>query len=144
MSTDIVVAELKRITPENNNRMLTAVKQIKDSDVEQISLPTNHFLYAGCYVRTCLIKKGTYIGSCLVKIPTVVIISGKVVASDSEHQKVYNGYHVLRGEAFRRAFWFAQEDTYITMVFACKAKNATEATKEFTDEWEALFEAEEY
>lgn len=42
-------------------------------------VPTDHFIHAGCYVRTCRIAAGVLLTSALIKVPTVVIISGDVV-----------------------------------------------------------------
>ena len=55
-----------------------------------LSLPeapieVDHFLWAGCYVRTILLRKGEIGAGAFIKIPTVVIVSGdcKVVRRGS-------------------------------------------------------------
>ena len=148
MTSELTICDIKPITKKQNQILLDGFDKMRslncqnNVDNDNI-LNTNHFLHAGCYVRTCLIKQGGMIGSALIKVPTVVIISGCIVASNGEDRTVYSGYKILKGSAFRRAVWCALEDTYITMFFATNAKNVTDATKEFTDEWESLLQAEE-
>ena len=148
MTSELTICDIKPITEKQNQILLDGFDKMRslncqnNVDNDNI-LNTNHFLHAGCYVRTCLIKQGGMIGSALIKVPTVVIISGCIVASNGEDRTVYSGYKILKGSAFRRAVWCALKDTYITMFFATNAKNVTDATKEFTDEWESLLQAEE-
>ena len=99
----------------------------------EVPIEVDHFLWAGCYVRTILLKAGAFI-----KIPTVVIVSGdcKVVVGD--HLEEISGYSVLKGMEGRRQVFSAFEDTYITMFFASNASTVEEAEKEFTDEWQLL------
>ena len=102
-------------------------------DMPEVEIPVDHFLWAGCYARTCFVKAGEVIAGALIKIPTIVIVQGVckvVVGSDVE---LIEGYKVLRGMDGRRQFFSALEDTYITMLFATNAKNVEEAEKEFTD-----------
>lgn len=146
MTNDLVIYDIKPVTKEQDQKLrLTFQKLNALNEVSEIKadVKTNHFLHAGCYVRTCLIKKGEMIGSALIKIPTVVILCGCVSAYDGENRTTYQGYKILKGSAFRRAAWFALEDTYITMFFATQAKDVKEATQEFTDEWQDLLNAEE-
>ena len=143
---DLVVCDIKPITRQQDEHLRNAfnkMQRIAENAEVKVDLKTNHFIHAGCYVRTCLIKKGEIIGSALIKIPTVVILNGSVVSFDGQNRTQHQGYKILKGSAFRRAAWFALEDTYITMFFATKAKNVTEATQEFTDEWQDLLDAEE-
>lgn len=142
---EIAIADIKPISKENNERMLKTINDLIKfpPDAEKIIIPTQHLLHAGTYVRTCLIRRGLFVGSALIKIPTVLIIDGDVVATDSEHRKRYVGYNVLKGAPFRRAFWLANADTYMTMFFATQAKTLEEACKEFTDEFQYLYTAEE-
>ena len=100
-----------------------------------LSLPeapieVEHFLWAGCYVRTILLRKGEIGAGAFIKIPTVVIVSGdcKVVVGD--HLEEISGYSVLKGMDGRRQV--------ITMFFASNASTVEEAEKEFTDEWQLL------
>lgn len=146
MTNNLTVADIKPITKEQNDKLLTTIDRIRkklDDKLEAIDIDTQHFIHAGCYVRNCFLPKGTVIGSALIKIPTVVIVSGDVVVANGENRTRYQGYKILKGSAFRRGVWFATEDTNMTMFFATKAKDTKEAEKEFTDEWEELFKAEE-
>ena len=143
---NLTVTDIKPVTVEQNAKLMKAIDKIRNNQENMIvpcDIDTQHFIYAGCYVRTCFLPKGTMIGSALIKIPTVVIVSGDAVVTNGDTRTRYQGYKILRGSALRRGLWFANEDTYITMFFSTKAKNTKNAEKEFTDEWEALLEAEE-
>lgn len=146
MSNNLTVTDIKPITARQNAILLETIDKIKYGGIETLlpcKIDTQHFIHAGCYVRTCFLPKGTMIGSALVKIPTVVIVSGDVVVTNVDTRTHYRGYKILKGSAFRRGLWFANEDTYITMFFATNAKNTDDAEKEFTDEWAELLTTEE-
>ena len=101
-------------------------------------VPTDHFIHAGCYVRTCRIAAGVLLTSALIKVPTVVIISGDVVIrTDGESRRV-TGYTVLRGMAGRKVAYHALQDTTITMVYATRNAVPEDCEPEFTDEYENL------
>ena len=101
-------------------------------------VPTDHFIHAGCYVRTCRIAAGVLLTSALIKVPTVVIISGDVVIrTDGESHRV-TGYTVLRGMAGRKVAYHALQDTTITMVYATRNAIPEDCEPEFTDEYEHL------
>lgn len=101
-------------------------------------VPTDHFIHAGCYVRTCRIAAGVLLTSALIKVPTVVIISGDVVIrTDGESHRV-TGYTVLRGMAGRKVAYHALQDTTITMVYATRNTVPEDCEPEFTDEYENL------
>ena len=101
-------------------------------------VPTEHFIHAGCYVRTCRMAAGVLLTSALIKVPTVVIISGDVVIrTDGESHRV-TGYTVLRGMAGRKVAYHALQDTTITMVYATRNRVPEDCEPEFTDEYENL------
>lgn len=101
-------------------------------------VPTEHFIHAGCYVRTCRIAAGVLLTSALIKVPTVVIISGDVVVrTDGESHRV-TGYTVLRGMAGRKVAYHALQDTVITMIYATQNAVPEDCEPEFTDEFENL------
>lgn len=102
------------------------------------NVPTEHFIHAGCYVRTCHIPAGVVLTSALIKVPTVVIIHGSVlVRTDGETHPV-RGSAVLRGMAGRKVAYFAETDTEITMVYATRKAVPEDCEPEFTDEFEQL------
>lgn len=101
-------------------------------------VPTDHFIHAGCYVRTCRISAGVLLTSALIKVPTVVIVSGDVVIrTDGESRRV-TGYAVLRGMAGRKVAYYALQDTTITMIYATRNAVPQDCEPEFTDEYEKL------
>lgn len=134
---DLAVVDIKPITSKQEEKLQKGLIAIGELD-EQVILPIEHFIHAGCYVRTMKGIKGAVMGSALIKIPTVVIVSGKCELTNGDERMVINGFKVLRADCPRRAVWFFHEDTYITMVFATKKKTVGKCEKEFTDEWKLL------
>lgn len=131
-----IVGALPSMAPmeqEIGKGLVMATLSLPEAPIE-----VDHFLWAGCYVRTILLRKGEIGAGAFIKIPTVVIVSGdcKVVVGD--HLEEISGYSVLKGMEGRRQVFSAFEDTYITMFFASNASTVEEAEKEFTDEWQLL------
>ena len=106
--------------------------------LSEAPIEVEHFLWAGCYVRTILLRKGEIGAGAFIKIPTVVIVSGNCKVVVGDHLEEISGYSVLRGMDGRRQVFSAFDDTYITMFFASNAATVEEAEKEFTDEWQLL------
>lgn len=74
----------------------------------------------------------------LIKIPTVLIVSGRIRTATADGEIELSGYCVIPGMAGRKQFIIAVEDSFLTMCFPTKAKSVEEAEKEFTDEYESL------
>ena len=129
-------ALLPRMTQQEQaigNALVMAVLDLPEGEIQ-----VDHFLWAGCYARTCLVKAGEVIAGALIKIPTIVIVQGVCKVVVGSKVELIEGYKVLKGMDGRRQFFSALEDTYITMLFATNAKTVEEAEKEFTDEWQLL------
>lgn len=109
------------------------------SEMPPAEFPTEDFLHAGCYVRTCLVPKDTVLAGAVIKVPTVLVVSGDCfVYTGGDEVKRISGYAVLRGDAGRTGVFRAVEDTYLTMFYASGAKTTAAAEEEFTDEYDKL------
>lgn len=107
-------------------------------DMEQVDIQTQHHLHAGLYCRTIRIPAGVMITGALIKIPTLLILSGHVSVFIGGESLVFDGYHVVPGNAGRKSMFLAHADTDMTMAFATHANTVEEAEAEFTDQVEAL------
>lgn len=123
-----------------------AIDKVRRMETEAIKLPTSamihiatyHVLHAGMYARTVMVPAGCTITGALIKIATLLIVNGHTrVFLDNEAVEM-EGYKVLAASANRKQAFYAIKDTWITMVFASKAKTSEEAEKEFTDESDLL------
>lgn len=104
----------------------------------QETLRLEHEFWAGLYARTLFVPKGVMITGVCIRIPTLLIVSGDVLALGDAGFERFTGYRVLRGQAGRRALFVAVEDTAMTMLFATRARTLDEAEREFTDTPEEL------
>lgn len=119
---------------------IAEVKALEVLNLERppAEVPTEHFIHAGCYVRTCRIPAGVLLTSALIKVPTVVIIHGNVVVRADGESRLVRGSAVLRGMAGRKVAYFAETDTEITMVYATRQASPEDCEPEFTDEFDQL------
>lgn len=115
-----------------------AVRRFIEEKLASVEIPTDQFLHAGCYSRTCLVKAGVVAAGAVIKIPTIVIVSGKCLVLVGDEVHSIDGYAVLRGAPGRCQTFRAISDTYITMIFSTASTTCDDAEKEFTDEWERL------
>lgn len=128
------------IIPACSKNDLEKMQQLTEfvETLDQVDVPTDHFIHAGCYVRTCLARKGVLFTAAEIKVPTVVVINGKGTIFSGGKKARVNGYLVLRGEAHRQIAYVAEEDTYFTMFYATKKTNADDCEFEFTDQADKL------
>ncbi len=112
-------------------------------ELPQVELQTEHQLHAGVYARTVKIPAGVAITGALIKIPTVLIVSGKLMMSAGDKCIHVNGFASFNCPAGRKQIMVAEEDSYVTMVFASSAKTVEEAEEEFTDEVDLLMSRKE-
>ena len=107
-------------------------------DEEQVHLATHHVLHGGMYARTVLVQKGVAIVGAEIKVPTIVIINGKVDVNLDDGFETFTGYHVLAASMGRKQVFIALEDTYITMMLATDASRVCDAEQVFTDDYDRL------
>lgn len=106
------------------------------AETSPAEFPTEDLLHAGCYVRTCFCPAGTVLAGAIIKVPTVVVVHGVCDVTNGTSILRVDGFAVLKGALDRATVWRAHTDTYLTMVYASKAKTCGEAEEEFTDEFE--------
>jgi len=116
-------------------RALSYRYEAESRELPQSRVPLVHSLHGGVYTRTAKIPAGVTITSVLIKIPTTVILMGRlaVLSSDAAWAE-FSGTHVLAGLAGRRQVMHAIEDTVVVMLFPTRATTVAEAEAEFTDE----------
>jgi hypothetical protein len=106
--------------------------------LDQVTMPVHHTLHGGVYSRSLRIPAGVMITGALIRVPTTLVISGKVTVWANDQTMEIDGYTVLAGSAGRKQVFVAHEDTDMTMVFSTSAKTVDEAEREFTEEWSML------
>lgn len=102
------------------------------SDVEMV---TEHLLHGGMYARTIRVPAGIVFTSVLIKIPTVVIVHGRLAI---DGVAVVDGFSVLAGSAFRKQAYATLSDVEMSMLFPTQAQTIAEAELQFTDEVDDL------
>ena len=104
----------------------------------QAEVPTDHFVHAGCYARSCVVKAGVVMGAVEIIVPTILIVSGHCIIYNGGKKEEINGYVVLRGAPHRQVVIHAFTDTYMTMLYATSKTNPDECEEEFTDQTDEL------
>lgn len=137
MTTTITTAAA---LPACTDRDLEQVREIESilASCEQVNIPTEHWLHAGMYARTCRIPAGAVISGALIARPTVVIISGHCVLNAGGAVREVNGYECLRGAAGRKQIIRAITDTSVTLVMRSSASSLEAAEQELTPEADKL------
>lgn len=90
-----------------------------------------------------MVPAGCMITGALIKIPTILVISGDVIAYIGEETVELSGYNVIQAYAHRKQAFVAVTDTFLTMVFPTSATDIESAESEFTDETEKLITRKE-
>ena len=128
--------------PAMSPAAIARVREIERLEREkpQVPIHTTHLLHrdAGLYVRTVLVPAGVRITSVLIKIATVLIVDGHAVVYLGDEKVELQGHADLAAAAGRKQVIEAIVDTYLTMIFATKARTVEEAEREFTDETDLL------
>ena len=126
--------------PAMTNRDLEIAYEAEDllRPLEQIILTTWHTLHGGVYTRTIVLNAGETVVGAKIRIPTTLVINGKMklfIGSEVVH---IDGTRVLVASANRKQIMTAIEETSIVMIFKTNAKTVEEAEIEFTDEHDKL------
>lgn len=132
---------LASATPAMIAKIQGAVERLQK--YPHVKFKTRHLIHGGVYYRTMNVRKGDIVAGCLIKVPTTLVISGKVVVYDGEGWTTYAGYHVIAGMPHRRQIFLGEEFSTMTMSFATKAMTVGDAEKYFTDEYESLLSSRE-
>lgn len=120
-----------------------SVKRIRSIEsalgrMDQVEMPTHHVLHGGMYARTIIIPAGVAITGALIKVPTTLVIDGRVSVHLGDTTLDLVGHHVIPASAGRKQVFFAYEDTSLTMIMATGAATIEDAEAEFTDEADRL------
>lgn len=142
---DLIPVDLKASTPEDLDAVRAAEDIIRNSPNQAAdALRTEHFLYAGMYVRTLFVPAGIVFTGALVNPDTVMVVSGDVTVTRGDGTvKTLMGYNVLRCAGKRKQLFRTHTDVSITILYPTKATSLSEAEKEFTDEWASLIHHED-
>ena len=100
----------------------------------QVYLEPEELLHAGCYVRTIRVTKGIVLTGALIKLPTVLIVSGKMRMTIGDKFEVVECYKVFEGAKGRKTIFESLEDSVITMFFATSAPDFESALSEVVEE----------
>lgn len=138
------------------NKLTTSIGTMDDRQIEiaesaekfitrldKLTCITQHTIHAGIYTRTMFIPKGSMVAGVIIKIPTTVILSGKMALYTGNDVAHIDGYNVMTTEPHRKQVAFAIEDSYATMMFQTTATTVEEAEKEMSDECDRLQSREE-
>lgn len=105
---------------------------------DNVEIAISHTLHAGMYSRTAYLPAGVIITGALIKLPTILIVSGDVLAYTGNGAVRLTGYNVIEAGEYRKGAFVSLADTYLTMLFATDAKTVEEAEEQFTDEADNL------
>jgi hypothetical protein len=133
---------LSAALPPSTPAGVALVQQIHERLIAQPQVPiaTHHVLHAGIYSRTICIPAGVALAGALIKIPTTLIVCGRVsVLFGDGDEAVIEGYQVFAASAGRQQSYIAHQDTWLTMSFRTQARTVEEAEREFTDQADQLF-----
>ncbi len=139
MTTEITLQN-NAFIPACSQEELALMRKLNEflKEQPQAEVPTDHFIHAGVYVRTCLARAGIIFTAAEIKIPTVVVICGKGTLFCGDKKARVDGYFVLRGAAHRQIAFKAEEDTYFTMFYATSKDSPEDCEYEFTDQTDEL------
>lgn len=118
------------VTDAQHARMEALMDEMAAVAPDDAGIRISHVLHAGCYARTAFVPAGVLFVSNQVMVPTVVVISGDCLLTDTDKAVRIQGYEVLAGAQRRQAVFRTLKDTYITAFFATNAKTVAEAERE--------------
>lgn len=109
----------------------------------RVTCCTEHTIHDGIYSRTLFMPAGSIVAGVLIKVPTTLILSGKMVVYVGEDTRHIDGYNVLTTMGNRKQVVYAIEDSYATLLFKTNAKTVEEAERDMTDEYDKLMSHDE-
>lgn len=140
MSEQVAVYKNSDLIPPCTQGELAKMREFNEilRGYPQEEVPTDHFIHAGCYARTCVVRAGVLMGAVEIVVPTVLIVSGHCEIYNGGKKAVVNGYVVLRGSPHRQVAVKAYTDTYMTMIYATDKTNPVDCEFEFTSQTDEL------
>lgn len=133
MSNDVGKYRFSPVSEAAHERIEQFTKEFLAIGCPTDGVKMRHDLHAGCYVRTAFVPAGYVLTTEKIQCDTVVIVNGDCIFTDTEKAARISGYKVLLGARGRQSLIRTLSDTYITMIFATKAKTVAEAESEFSD-----------
>ena len=131
--------EILPVSTDQHEKLEAIGDMIKALKAPKPGIKIHQLLHAGCYVRTAFIPKDTVFVSCQLQVPTVLVVSGDCVMSDTDKAVRIQGYEVLTGARMRQGIIRTFEDTYMTAFFATDAKTTQEAEAQSVADVSKLF-----
>lgn len=134
-----VVAGIKPTSPAALARIGEFVKLVKETCPDESGkAEMHHVFHAGVYVRSLFVPKDMIVANDVIKVPTVLIVSGDCLITDTETTRRITGYEVLLGAPMRQCIVRTLQDTWFSMVYATDAKTVQEAEAEFASDPSSL------
>lgn len=106
--------------------------------LEQTLNTTMHSIHDGVYTRSMKLSQGEMLVSANIKIPTTLIIQGNIELTIGDDIVKINGFDVVVADGNRKQLMYANEDTFLTMIFKTNARTIEEAEMQFTDDYDKL------
>ena len=120
------------MTPHEISRV--QLLESKSLERTQAKIETQHVLHGGMYARTIVIPAGVMITGALIKRATILIVDGDVMVHVGSQTTHIKGYKVVAASGNRKQGFYANGDTFLTMVFPTAADDIHSAEEEFTNE----------
>lgn len=108
-------------------------------EAPQLQIDTHHVIHGGMYARSIKLEPNTLLTGAMIKKATILIVVGHVIVYVGHEAQELQGHHVIAASAGRKQAFVTKSETYLTMIFATKAKSVVQAEDEFTDEADMLF-----
>jgi hypothetical protein len=134
-----IVAAGKRL-PTMNEEEIVKVRKLETllAGFPQVDLETQHIIHGGTYSRTIMIPAGAALTGALLKIPTTLVVSGRVTVFIGDKTIDLDGFNVLPASTGRKQAFYAHTDTWLTMFCATEAHTLEDIEAEMTDEVDLL------
>lgn len=139
---EIVKSNVLNVMNSNEIAIASQVENYIRDNLEPLVCCTEHTLHAGIYSRTLFMPRGSVVAGVVIKVPTTLILQGKMAVYIGDEVKHIDGYNVLTTLGNRKQVVYAIEDSYATLLFKTNAKTICEAEKEMTDEYNRLMSRE--
>lgn len=132
------------ISPMTNAQIeiATEAENAIRTELNIIRCCTEHTLHAGIYSRTLFMPRGSIVAGVVIKVPTTLVLCGKMAVYIGDEVKHIDGYNVLTTLGDRKQVVYAIEDSYATLSFRTDAKTIDEAEQQMTNEYERLMSRE--
>jgi hypothetical protein len=136
MQLSLPFERLPAINPTGMAKIQDMTTIIRKAGSEKFK--TKHLVHGGVYTRTVIVPTHTLFTGVLLKVPTTLIVVGKISIYVGEKTILLRGYNVLPGSADRQCAFYTHSTVGMSMSLATTATSVEEIQKEFTDETHLL------